>query len=114
MARVSAIQLASAKAISPGLARDGEKYTEALTKLMADEPGMLDEMNAEAAAMVNVGALEKGGEVEVVDGGTMQRAQVRRVVDEALGTYELSLWTKFYGMGEEYEAAASTPHGPSW
>ena len=86
-ARVSAIQLASAKAISPGLARDGEKYTEALTKLMADEPGMLDEMNAEAAAMVNVGALEKGGEVEVVDGGTMQRAQVRRVVDEALGTY---------------------------
>ena len=90
--RIHAVMLASAEAISPGLARDGEKYTEAINQLVADEPDVLEEVNAEAAAMVNAGALKVGDEVEVVEGGAMQRAQVRRVVDQAEGTYELSLW----------------------
>ena len=42
VARIEAVKLASAEAISPGLARDGEMYTEALAKLVADEPGLLD------------------------------------------------------------------------
>ena len=87
LAHINAVKLASAEAISPGLARDGEKYTAALNKLVADEPGVLDEVSAEAAEMVNVGALKVGDEVEVVEGGAMQRAQVRRVVDQAEGTY---------------------------
>jgi len=41
---------------------------------------------------VNSGALKVGDEVEVVEGGAMRRAQVRRVVNQAEGTYELSLW----------------------
>ena len=40
VAHVDSVKLASAEAISPGLARDAEKYTEALTKLVADEPGV--------------------------------------------------------------------------
>ena len=43
--------------------------------------------------MVNVGALGVG-EVEVVRDGKMVRAAVRRAVDAAEGTYELSLWTE--------------------
>ena len=94
--RFDAVMLASAEAISPGLARDGEKYTEAINQLVADAPGVLEEVNAEAAAMVNSGALKVGDEVEVVEGGAMQRAQVRRVVDQAEGTYELSLWSEVF------------------
>ena len=108
VARIDAVRLASAEAISPGLARDGEKYTEALNKLVADEPGVLDEVNAEAAAMVNSGALKVGDEVEVVEGGAMQRAKVRRVVDKAGGTYELSLWTEVSRPNSQYEAGFDT------
>ena len=100
--------LASAEAISPGLARDGEKYTEAINQLVAKEPGVLEEVNAEAAAMVNSGALKVGDEVEVVEGGAMQRAQVRRVVDQAEGTYELSLWSEVYFANRKYEAGFDT------
>ena len=108
VAHVNAVKLASAEAISPGLARDAERYTEALTKLVADEPGVLDEVSAEAAAMVNAGALKVGDEVEVVDSGAMQRAKVRRVVDQAEGTYELSLWSLVTNFGQKYEAGFDT------
>ena len=106
--RIHAVMLASAEAISPGLARDGEKYTEAINQLVAGEPGVLEEVNAEAAAMVNSGALKVGEEVEVVEGGAMQRAQVRRVVDQAEGTYELSLWSEVSLLGHKYEAGFDT------
>ena len=56
--------------------------------------------------MVNTGALKVGDEVEVVEGGAMQRAQVRRVV--AFGTYELSLWSVVSIVGEQYEAGFDT------
>ena len=108
LARIKAIMLKSAEAISPGLARDGEKYTEAINQLVAAEPGELEEVNAEAAAMVNSGALKKGDEVEVVEGGAMQRAQVRRVVDQAEGTYELSLWSEVTLSKQKYEAGFDT------
>ena len=106
LVRTHAVMLASAEAISPGLARDSEKYTEAINQLVADAPGVLEEVNAEAAAMVNAGALKVGDEVEVVEGGAMQRAQVRRVVDQAEGTYELSLWNECW-IGK-YEAGFDT------
>ena len=106
--RIHAVMLKSADAISPGLARDGVKYTEAINQLVADEPGVLDEVNAEAAAMVNSGALKAGDEVEVVEGGAMQRAQVRRVVDQAEGTYELPLWSEVAFVGKQYEAGFDT------
>ena len=108
LARIHDVKLASAEAISPGLAHDGEKYTEAMNKLVADEPGVLDEVSAEAAAMVNSGALKVGDEVEVLEGGVMQRAQVRRVVDQAEGTYELSLWSQLNVDGKQYEAGFDT------
>ena len=108
VAHINAIKLASAETISPGLASDGEKYTEAISKLVAEEKGVLDEVNAEAAAMVNVGALKEGDEVEVVTGGAMQRAKVRRVVDQAVGTYELSLWAKVKKTSRQYEAGFDT------
>jgi hypothetical protein len=108
VAHVKTIQLASAEAISPGLARDAERYTEALTKLVADEPGVLDAVSAEAAAMVNAGALKVGDEVEVVHGGAMRRAKVRRVVDQAEATYELSLWSLVTNFGQKYEAGFDT------
>ena len=69
---------------------------------------MLEEVNAEAAAMVNSGALKAGDEVEVVEGGAMQRAQVRRVVDQAEGTYELSLWSEINFVGQKYETGFDT------
>ena len=84
------------------------KYTEALNQLVAGEPGVLDEVSAEAAAMVNSSALKVGDEVEVVEGGAMQRAQVRRVVDQAEGTYELSLWIEVALRGKQYEAGFDT------
>ena len=58
--------------------------------------------------MVNSGALKVGDEVEVVEGGAMQRAQVRRVVDQAEGTYELSLWSEVSVGGQKYEAGFDT------
>ena len=108
VARINTVMLASAEAISPGLARDGEKYTEALNQLVAGEPGVLEEVGAEAAAMVNSGALKVGDEVEVVEGGAMRRAQVRRVVDQAEGTYELSLWSEVNICYQKYEAGFDT------
>ena len=108
LARIHTVMLKSAEAISPGLARDGEKYTEAINQLVADEPDVLDEVNAEAAAMVNSGALKVGDEVEVVEDGAMQRAQVRRVVDQAEGTYELSLWSEVSFSDTKYEAGFDT------
>ena len=109
MARIETVKLTSAEAISPGLARDGERYTEAINNVVADEPGVLDQVSAEAAAMVNVGALKVGDEVEVEYDGAMQRAQVRRVIDQADdGTYELSLWTQIFIIGTEYEAGFDT------
>ena len=109
VARIEAVKLASAEAISPGLARDGEMYTEALAKLVADEPGLLDQVNTEAAAMVNVGVLNAGDLVEAVAGGAVQRAQVRRrwLVDD-VDTYELSLWTTVSTDGQKYEAGFDT------
>jgi len=77
LARIRAVMLESAAAISTGLARDGEKYTEAINQLVADEPGELDKVSAEAASLVNAGALKVDDEVEVVVGGAMRRAQVR-------------------------------------
>ena len=58
--------------------------------------------------MVNAGALKEGDEVEVVEGGAMQRAQVRRVVDQAEGTYELSLWSEVSLVKKPYEAGFDT------
>ena len=85
------------------------KSTLRRSKLVADEPGVLDEVSAEAATMVNVGALTVGDEVEVVEGGAMQRAKVRRVVDQGEGTYvELSLWTEVNFAGCQYEAGFDT------
>ena len=106
--RIKAVMLASAEAISPGLARDGDKYNEAINQLVTDEPGVLDQVNAEAAAMVNSGSLKVGDEVEVVEDGAMRRAQVRRVVDQAEGTYELSLWSEVNMVDHEYEAGFDT------
>ena len=41
--------------------------------------------------------------------GEIQRAQVRRVIDQADdGTYELSLWTQIFIIGTEYEAGFDT------
>ena len=108
LARIHTVMLASAEAISPGLARDSEKYTEAINQLVAGEPGVLDEVSAEAAAMVNAGALEVGDKVEVVEDGAVQRAQVRRVVDQAEGTYELSLWSEVSRSRQKYEAGFDT------
>ena len=106
--RKHAVMLESAEAISPGLASNGEEYTEAINQLVAGEPGVLEEVNAEAEAMVNSGALKVGDEVEVVENGAMQRAQVRRVVDQAKGTYELSLWSAVFYAGQKYEAGFDT------
>ena len=108
MARVNAIKLASAEAISPGLVRDGKRYTEALNELDAAEPGELDRVNEEAAKMVNVGALKKGAEVEVVHDGTMKPAQVVQVIDEAKGLYKLSLWGEVTDEGKKYKAGYDT------
>jgi len=108
LTRINTVMLESAEAISPGLARDGKKYTEAINQLVAGEPGVLEEVNAEAEAMVNSGALKVGDEVEVVENGAMQRAQVRRVVDQAKGTYELSLWSAVFYAGQKYEAGFDT------
>ena len=108
MARVNAIKLASAEAISPGLVRDSKRYTEALNELDAAEPGELDRVNEEAAKMVNVGALKNGTEVEVVHAGTMKPAQVKSF-DEAKGLYKLSLWGEVTDAGVEYEAGYNTP-----
>ena len=58
--------------------------------------------------MVNAGALKVGDEVEVVEGGAMQRAQVRRVFDQAKGTYELSLWSEVSLNNRQYEAGFDT------
>ena len=58
--------------------------------------------------MVNAGALKVGDKVEVVEDGAMQRAQVRRVVDQAEGTYELSLWSEVYFANRKYEAGFDT------
>ena len=49
-----------------------------------------------------------GDEVEVVEGGAMQRAQVRRLVDQAEGTYELSLWSEVSLQKQQYEAGFDT------
>ena len=108
LTRINTVMLASAEAISPGLARDGKKYTEAINQLVASEPGVLDAVNAEAAAMVNSGALKVGEEVEVVENGAMRRAQVRSVVDQAEGTYELSLWIEVAIGNSKYEAGFDT------
>ena len=56
---------------------------------------------------------KSGDEVEVVEGGAMRRAQVRRVVDQAEGTYELSLWSRVTHDGRKYEAGFDTLE-PSW
>ena len=58
--------------------------------------------------MVNAGALKVGDEVEVVEDGAMRRAQVRRVVNQAEGTYELSLWSEVKLLGQKYEAGFDT------
>ena len=108
MARVNAIKLASAEAISPGLVRDSKRYTEALNELDAAEPGELDRVNDEAAKMVNVGALKNGAEVEVVHDGTMKPAQVKSF-DEAKGFYKLSLWGEVTDERKEYKAGYNTP-----
>ena len=57
--------------------------------------------------MVNVRWLKVGDEVEVVESGAMQRAQVRRVVHQAEGTYELSLWSEVF-TSSKYEAGFDT------
>ena len=59
--------------------------------------------------MVNAGELKVDDEVEVVEGGAMRCAQVRRVVDQAeQGTYELSLWSRVTHDGRKYEAGFDT------
>ena len=50
--------------------------------MVANEPGVLEQLTAKAAEMVNTGPLEKGEEVEVVVDGRMQRAKVRAAVSE--------------------------------
>ena len=105
--RVDTIRLASAAAISPGLAMDGDKYSAAITLMTEQEPGVLEELSAAAAALVNHGALESGEEVEVVVDGKIERAQVRRA-DAVKDEYELSLWTKVSRANEPYEAGFDT------
>jgi len=79
-----------------------------MRKMAAEEVGVLDEITAAAANMVNHGALKEGEEVEVVSEGKMQRAKVRRAVDEAAGTYELSLWTVVNFTTRKYEEGFDT------
>ena len=92
-AHLQATRLESAATISPSLARDANAYNDEMRKMAAEEVGVRDEITAAGANLVNHGPLKEREEVEVVSEGKMQRAKVRRVVDEAAGTYELSLWT---------------------
>ena len=108
VSRVDAIMLESAEAISPGLTRDAESYAAVIERLLNEEPGVLEELSAEAAAMVNVGVLEVAEEVEVVRDGKMRRAAVRRVVDPTEGIYEVSLWTEVSLIHQRYEAGFDT------
>jgi len=104
-ARVGTVTLEAAAAISPGLARDGEKYSAAVTEMMEKEPGLIEELTKEAATAVNHGAVEVGEEVEAVVDGKMARAQVRRA-DAKQDEYELSLWTEV--IRQKYEAGFDT------
>ena len=107
-AHLQATRLESAATITPGLARDANAYSDEMRKMAAEEVGVLDEITAAAANMVNHGALKEGEDVEVVSEGKMQRAKVRRVVDEAAGTYELSLWTVVNFTTRKYEEGFDT------
>jgi len=106
-ARVGAVTLEAAEAISPGLARDGEDYSAAVAEMMATEPGVIEELTKEAATAVNHGAVEVGEEVEVVVDGKLQRAKVRGA-DAKDAEYELSLWTQVNFLGSKYEAGFDT------
>ncbi|MEC7726442.1 MAG: hypothetical protein VYD05_13060, partial [Planctomycetota bacterium] len=106
-ARVDAVALEAAEAISPGLARDGDKYGAAVAEMMAKEPGVMEELSKEVATAVNRGPVEVGEKVEVVVDGKMERAKVRRV-DAKEDEYELSLWTEVSIGGQKYEAGFDT------
>ena len=108
MAHLNATRLESSAAIARGLARDAGAYDGAIRAMAAAEGGVLDSLTAEAAQLVNTGELKVGEEVAVVAEGRIQRAEVRRAVDEAKGTYELSLWTEVSLQGQKYEAGFST------
>ena len=108
VARVDAVMLSSAEAISPGLARDGDEYGKAVADMMEEEPGVMEELSKEVEALVNDGPVEVGEKVEVVVDGKMARAKVRRAVDAAKGEYELSLWTEVTTMNQKYEAGFDT------
>ena len=58
LAHINAVKLASAEAISPGLARDGEKCTAAITQLVADEPGVLADAPNTLLRVVNTARVE--------------------------------------------------------
>jgi len=105
--RVGAAMLEAAEAISPGLARDGKKYSAAVTEMMEKEPGEIEELTKEVAAVVNRGALEVAEIVEVVVDGKMQRAKVRSA-DAKADEYELSVWTDVSNVGKKYEAGFVT------
>merc|ERR1712185_52105 len=107
-AHLTATRLEAAEAISAGLARDAEAYDGAIRTMVAEAQGVLEAINAQAAEMVNVGPLAVGEEVEGVADGRMQRAKVRRAVDEAAGTYELSLWTVISRANTKYEEGFDT------
>ena len=65
-ARVEAVMLEAAEAISPGLARDGEKYSAAVAEMMEKEPDVMDELTKEVATAVNTGAVEVGEKVQAL------------------------------------------------
>ena len=78
------------------------------TALFVEVVDVLRDQQEIPAVLLAPGALKAGEEVEVVEGGAMQRAQVRRVVDQAKGTYELSLWSEVLVGGLKYEAGFDT------
>ena len=63
---------------------------------------------AEAAQLVNTGELKVGEEVAVVAEGRIQRAEVRRAVDEAKGNLRALAVDEVTLRGQKYEAGFST------
>jgi hypothetical protein len=102
MQTLSLTSVSIANSLSPRINANRKRYEEELALLVANEPGVLDEIVEFIKLSTNVGRLADGTEVTLLQAGKMVRGQITKY-ETLERMYTISLWKVVSLATERYE-----------
>ena len=96
----------SARQLAARLDHDRREYADAMLKMTAEHPDVLEEINTLAAKLHNIGPMELLEEGYVVENGQLERVRVEALVEE--DTYDVAFWSVVDYLNSPYDEGFET------